>query len=159
MNELNKEIIPGVGVGDIKFGITRDELLVMLGEPNVIDRFSYIHDGEDWTETWEYNNLGLSFGFDEDNDWRLSLITISSRDFEFGNRILIGLSKDDLKNIISDMNVFDLIYENCPIEEAPTHELLSSDSLGMNFWFDDDEVSEVQLGPLFFDPNTIRWPD
>ena len=43
--------------------------------------------------------------------------------------------------------------------ESPTHELISSDQLGINFWFDEDTLSEVQWGPLFVDDETIKWPE
>ena len=43
--------------------------------------------------------------------------------------------------------------------ENPTHELYSSDSLGINFWFDDNKLSEIQVSPLFVDNETIKWPE
>ena len=43
--------------------------------------------------------------------------------------------------------------------ESPSHELLASDFLGINFWFDEDQLSEVQWGPLFVDDESIDWPE
>ena len=43
--------------------------------------------------------------------------------------------------------------------ESPTHELYSSDCLGINFWFDYNKLTEIQISPLFIDNNTIKWPE
>jgi hypothetical protein len=64
-----------------------------------------------------------------------------------------------LKNELRSKGITDLEYEDCSSEESPSHELLSSDSLGMNFWFDEDQLSEIQWGPLFVDDETIDWPE
>ena len=159
MIDMLNIIKPGIGLGNLKFGILREELKEILGEPNRIDRFLFQPDIEDWAETWEYDNLGLYIGFEEQDNWKLSLFTITSKIFEFEGQKLIGLSKQELKSLLNGINVIDLKYEDYHLEEAPSHELISSDSLGMNFWFDDDKVSEVQWGPLFSDPNTIIWPE
>ena len=45
------------------------------------------------------------------------------------------------------------------MEEAPSHELISSESLGINFWFDDDSVTEIQWGPYFNADESVQWPE
>ena len=44
------------------------------------------------------------------------------------------------------------------MDEAPSHELISSESLGINFWFDDDSVTEIQWGPFFNADESVQWP-
>lgn len=148
----------GQGLGVLKFGFDRKAVELILGKPDEIEDYSYQSDEEDLTENWHYDELDVSLGFDEEDDWKLTTISITSSNYIFKGIPLLGLSKEALKNELKAKGIIDLEYENLSSEELPTHELLSSDSLCINFWFDEDQVSEVQWGPLFIDDETIDWP-
>ena len=96
-----KEIKSGVGLGNIKFGMTRSQVKVILGEPSEIEKFSYSETDEDLTESWHYDELDLSAGFDEDVDWRLVTLAVSSPDYEFMGKKLIGLDSDELLSALA----------------------------------------------------------
>lgn len=151
-------IIEGEGLGDLKFGLFKDDVKLILGQPNEIVEYSYTNSDEDLTESWHYDELDLSIGFDEEDDWRLVTIAISSSNFKFRDFSPIGLSKDELTKKFDELNINDLEYEDWSSEESPSHELLTSDLLGINFWFDDNRLSEVQWGPHFIDDENIKWP-
>ncbi len=151
-------IIEGEGLGDLKFGLYKDDVKLILGQPNEIVEYSYTNSDEDLTESWHYDELDLSIGFDEEDDWRLVTIAISSSNFKFRDFSPIGLSKDELTKKFDELNINDLEYEDWSSEESPSHELLTSDLLGINFWFDDNQLSEVQWGPHFIDDENIKWP-
>ena len=107
-----------------------------LGFPDEKDEYSYTDDNTDFTEKWHYNKLGLSLSFDEEDNWRLGCITVFSSDFLFKNFIPVGLSKNDLIEKLREIGIGDLEYEDYSFLESPSHELLFSDLLGMNSWFD-----------------------
>ncbi|PWJ37871.1 hypothetical protein [Sediminitomix flava] len=152
------QIEEGQGLEVLKFGFSRDEIEVILGIPSEIKQYSYSDDKANLTETWYYNDLGLSLNFDEEDNWRLGTIAVESKLYRFKDFIPIGLSKDELRYKLGVVNINDLQYENWNSKEKPTHELLFSGSLGINFWFDEDCVSQIQWGPDFIDDNTINWP-
>ena len=48
------EIKPGIGLGFLKFGMSREQVKELLGEPTFIDKYSHSDDLNDETESWEY---------------------------------------------------------------------------------------------------------
>jgi len=141
----------GLGLGTLKFGLERSAVELMLGKPDEKETYSYNKDGSDLTESWHYDDLELSLGFDEEDNWRLITIAITSTDYKFRSLSLIGLTKEQLKDELESKGITDLEYEDWSSVESPSHELLASDFLGINFWFDENQLSEVQWGPLFVD--------
>ncbi len=149
----------GQGLGELKFGFTRKEVESLLGKPDEIESFSFSEeDEEDLTENWHYDSLELSLSFAESDDWRLGTLAITSTQYQMKGFSPIGLSKDELEQKLEELGVDDLEYDDWSPEENPVHELMASDSLGINFWFDDDKLSEVQWAPLFLDEDTLIWP-
>lgn len=155
----SKIIKPGIGLGDVKFGILKSDLAFLLGKADEVDNYSYNDSGNDNTENWHYDSLELSVGFDEEDDWRLITLSISNKSYELFNFHPIGLNRQKLTDLLNKQGVKDLEHEDMATIESPTHELVSSDTLGMNFWFDDGQISEVQWGPFFIDDETIDWPE
>jgi|TARA_B110000240_G_C13145312_1_gene302869 hypothetical protein len=159
MKQISKKIKTGIGVGELKFGISKDDAKKILGEPDDCEKYSYSNTEKDLTEIWYYKNLGLNISFDEDEDWRLGSITIESETYLFENSIFIGQDKNEILSEFKNLKIIDVEYEDMSTVENPTHELYSSDTLGINFWFDNNKLSEIQISPLFIDDETIKWPE
>jgi len=154
------EVKVGEGLGDIKFGITRDELKRMMGEPEEKDGFSY--DEEDQavsTEAWHYDDLELSFSFDEDDQWLLGTIASSSEDTTFEGESVIGLDVDSLMNLLKNKGYEDAKQEDLSTDEFPNHHVVVLEEDSINFWFEDGKLSEIQWGPVWEDEETIVWPN
>ena len=153
-----KTIIPGVGINELKFGLQKSDVKSLLGTPDEFEKYSYTNDENNLTEVWYYDDLGLDVSFDDDDDWKLGLISIESNAYNLFDFIPIGLSIDKIKEQLKKHGVNDLIYEDWSNVESPLHELLSSEKLGINFWFDEEKCNEIQCSPLYIDENTIDWP-
>jgi len=155
------EIKIGIGLGAAKFGMTRKEVHSLLGEPDDKDISSYT-DGNDnlfhW-ESWDYFDSALSLSFDEEDEWRLVTIEIDSKDYIFENQNLIGKSKNELLTILEDKKIKDVIIEVDSTNEPPLCTLISSECLGINFWFEENSLTEVQWSPLLTDEENIKWPE
>ena len=158
-NPSIKQILSGIGLGELRFGMTRDQIESVLGQPNEREKYSYDDLGDDFTENWHYDELELSLGFDQEEDWRLVTLAVTSKDFKYDKFIPIGLTKEQLSAELHNIVINDLDYEDWTTEESLSHELLSSKILGINFWFDEDSLTEVQWGPLLIDEETIDWPE
>lgn len=160
MNKEIKNIQAGQGLGSIKFGITRDELKKIIGEPDEVDTFSHAEDEDDLTEAWHYDMLELSASFDQVEDWRLVTLSVSSPKYQFEGKNLIGLEREELINVLQDLGLKDLEYEDWSSAESPDHKLIASEEAGMNFWLDEGTLSEIQWTPLYSDEQEcLLFPD
>jgi hypothetical protein len=74
---MDLAILPGEGVGPILFGSDRDATAEAFGPP---DREEELEDsmGERCI-VWHYTALGMSLYFDEDADYRLGLVDVTSK--------------------------------------------------------------------------------
>jgi hypothetical protein len=158
INEL-KDIKPGYGLGIIKFGMTRAEIISILGEADNIENYSYTDSDTELTEAWEYEELELSLNFDKDEDWRLVMISVTSDLYRLNGKKIIGLSQEKLLAQLNELKFSDLNVEDYSSEEIPDHKLIEVDSKSINFWIEDGIVDEIQWSPLFIDDDTIVWPE
>ena len=154
-----KEIIPGSGLGIIKFGMTRDQLKLILGNPNETE--NDLTDGieDEDMETWHYDEMDLSVQFSESTDFRLISLAVSAEFVEFGGAKIIGMNEGDLKKHLRKAGINDLMEEHIEDEDSEQYHILMSDEKGLNFWMEEGEVTEVQWIPLLKDEETIAWPE
>lgn len=161
MKDSIKEILPGVGLGDIRFGMLPNEVFPILGSPNELEIYCYSELPNDKSENWHYEDYELSIGYNEEEGWKLDTISVNSADYHFKQLITINQSLKEVKSNLSTLG-----YENCELEdwsssESPDHKLLIVDEIGMNFWFENGKLSEIQWGPLFLEEKneeTVIWP-
>jgi len=153
------DIKPGIGLGDIKFGMSREQVKAIMGEPDETEQFSYSDTDEDITESWHYDEYELSIGFDEDADWRLMTFAVSSDDYKLQGKKLVGKKQSDLMNALKELKIENLETEDASTPENPNCLYLISEEKSISFWIENGKVSEIQWGPEFLDEDTIRWPD
>jgi hypothetical protein len=157
--ELNKmDIKPGIGIGQIKFGISEEQLIAILGKPIFVKEGEYIEKSGDYSRELFYQK-DLSFTFDTEDSYRLGLITIRNSGHLLYGRDLIGLPMAFVKSIISKKVSEIPKYKNWSHENALNHISLDYDKLGLCFWFDNDLLDEIQCSYLFHeDGDTVIWP-
>lgn len=155
---MNNDIILGVGLGNLKFGDSKEKVFKVFGKPNRIYQYSYTDSDDDLTERWYFDKFGFQLGFNKEEDWRLTTINIESDLFILSNKIFVGRERKDVLMFLHDINVHDISNTDESTIENPTHELISSDSLCVNFWFDDGILTAIQYSPFFIDEDTINWP-
>jgi len=153
-----QEIKIGVGLGDIKFGISREDLTKLIGEPDEKDLYNASGEEEGFlTESWHYDELEFSVSFDEEDNWRLTTISTSSPDCKLKDKALIGLSIDDAQETLEPFNLGDNSLDDLS-EDGENQKLLTFLSSSLNLWFEDNELSEVQWGVLWKTEDTPHWP-
>ncbi|MFK5958153.1 MAG: hypothetical protein QM495_04675 [Lutibacter sp.] len=156
MKKALKEIKPGVGLGVLKFGMIRTEVKLILGEPSFKDKYSHSDSNNDLTESWEYDDLKLSLSFDEEESWKLIMMSVNSDFYEFEGKSLIGKSE---KDILTSLNIEDSSLEDVSERDGENHKVIEIDEKSINFWFIDGVLDEIQWSPLFIDDDTINWPE
>ena len=149
-----QKIIAGYGLGKLKLGATREEILAILGEPGAVEEISYNDSDQDLAESWHYDKLDLSMTFDQEEDWRLITLAVTSDFYELEGLKLVGMSKSDLISTLEKLKIEDL-----DIEETEDGDIIfSSEDMGLDIWVEDNIVREVQVSVLFIDDDTIDWP-
>lgn len=155
---MNKDIKIGVGLGDIKFGFTKEELVKLIGEPTEKDTYNASGEEDGYlTESWHYDDKEFSVSFDEEDNWRLTTIAVSSSDYTLNGKSVIGLSIDDALDQLNDEDLGDNELEDLS-DDVVSQKLISFIDSSLNLWFEDDELSEIQLGVLWVDEDTPKWP-
>lgn len=158
MKKALKEIKPGYGLGNLKFGMSRAEVKLMLGEPSFIDKYSHSDSAEDLTESWEYDDLCLSISFDEEENWKLIMISVNSDFYELQGVSLIGLKEKELLKKLEAMNLGELDLEDCSDTGSDEQKVIEVEEKAINFWLIGDALDEIQWSPFFIDDDTIDWP-
>ncbi|WP_010135826.1 hypothetical protein [Ochrovirga pacifica] len=151
------EIKIGVGVGAIKFGMDRTQVLEILGLPTEKELEKEFDTG-DAVETWEYQNYGLSFSFDEEEDWRLETITINSSNYSLNGVGLIGKNIEEVQDFIEQNQLGEMEFEDYSSEETPNHELIDVDEANLFFWFTNQTLTEIQMGVQWDADDNALWP-
>ena len=158
MNNRIKDIIPGRGLGSLEFGMHRQDVKNMLGIPNEIERYRYTTQLPDETEIWFYEDLNLDVSFSSDDEWKMDTISINSNFYNLWDSIYIGQNLSEAKLALVKKGISNFKYEDLSNPESPDHKLLEIDDKGLNLWFDDDKLNEIQWGPFFKNDNKIDWP-
>lgn len=155
-----KEIIPGVGLGEIKFGMTRDEVKKIAGSPDDVENLpGFEEEVNDELESWHYDTHEFSLVFDADYDWRLVSIAVSDPYFTFHGKSIVGMEKQAVMDLFAEHTIEISNVEDVSDEENPDLELIESDDEGIMVWFENDEVIEVQILPdVEEDGETLVWP-
>jgi len=158
MKKALKEIKPGYGLGSLKFGMTRGEVKLMLGNPSFIDKYSHSDSKNDLTESWQYDDLLISLSFDEEEDWKLIMISVNDDFYELEGKNLIGLNEEKLIKQLNEMNLGEWNLEDCSEDDDEDQKVIEAEDKSINFWINDGVLDEIQWTPFFIDDDTIEWP-
>lgn len=160
MKELKKNIILGKGVMDLIFGMTRDEVKTILGEPDEIETYDEEDDDSGLSEAWHYDEYELSATFDEVDDWRLTSLAVSSPDYLFEGVNLIGLSSEEVIQQIEIMNIGEVSLEEISNDDITDQQVATIVEVSLNLWLEDGLLTEIQWGP-FWDEEEEEyiWPE
>jgi len=151
MKEKSKNIEPGKGLGSIQFGMTREEVKKITGKPDEIENYQHNDIKGEKAEAWHFDDPEISLAFEEFNDWKLSSIAISSLDFLLEGKKLMGLGKEEVLSMLKKMSLGKIEQEDCSSDESPDLYLLSVEDAGLNLWFDENVLTEIQWSQIWFD--------
>ncbi len=155
-----KEIIIGKGYESVRFGMTRSEVEKILGKPDEIDSYASSEEAEDNTEAYHYDEIEVSVSFDELEDWKLSSIAVSDPDAELEGLKLIGVSSKELLEKVDALALGEYEREDVSSPESPDNEVISFMNSSINFWLEEDEVTEIQFGPFWDEEEEdFIWPE
>ncbi|MFZ1750241.1 MAG: hypothetical protein WAU01_08625 [Saprospiraceae bacterium] len=161
MKKEIKEIIPGAGLGALKFGMTRDDVKKLVGKPDEVENLpGFEEEVNDELESWHYDEHEFSLVFDADYDWRLVSIAVSDPYFTFHGKNIVGMDKQETLDLLTNLGIEISNEEDLSDDENPNLELIESEDAGLMIWFADEEVIEIQILPdVEEDGETLIWPE
>lgn len=156
------KIVPGVGFGKIKFGMTQDQVLEILGQPDEkeVDA-NYGDSPEDKVTVFYYDTLGFSISFDKEFKYRLTEISFDGPDFLLENEISVCMPRLDVLNTLATKDYDEPTEEDLEGELDETNQdttAFTYEDKNVTLWFDADELGTIQIGPFWIDADTVKWP-
>ena len=145
MNNIIRDIHLGKGLGNLTFDSTRQQVEKLLGKASEVERYSLSEMKGDETEAWHYDELSISLSFDEENNWLLSSIAISSDEFLLDGKPLIGRNKKEILEEFRSKNYGEPEEDEEISREDPGSSLYLVEQSGISLWFEGDELTEAQL--------------
>ncbi len=153
MDKQLENIEIGIGIGSIRFGMKRDEVKAILGEPDEIEVFEEEDPELDNTIVWHFDEVEMSLSFGDDD--MLLAIAISNEDVMLAGKKLMGLTIDEIAEFVKEFDLGEMEIEEQDEEDGVKSTLVSLWESAMNLWFEDDELTEIQWGPLW-DEETLN---
>lgn len=158
MNYLN--IVPGEGLDAIQFGMTRDEVKKLVGNPDEVEVLNSEDEEGGSIEQWHFDELEFSLSFDEVDNWVLTSIAVSGADYLFDNQPLMGLTFEEVLEFLEESDLGEPESEELESEEeGVVVEVVSFPESNITFWFENQILNEIQWSP-FIDEEEERyiWP-
>jgi len=145
------KVTPGIGMGSLIFGMSRDAVRARLGLPESIeDRSEEIEE----TIAWYYEAPECSVYFDVDADLRLTTIDTCSASTELAGHHPIGMSEDDAIRVYSAAWPLEL-GEDLKELGRRQYDLIGT---GVWLWFQDGECCSVQASVIIGADDEFVWP-
>lgn len=87
------EIKPGIGINEIKFGMTESQILSLIGKPSkiILDE-----EDEDKNRVYQYNELKLRLTFYNEYNGKLGYIRVANPKIEINGNPIIGIRIEDV---------------------------------------------------------------
>jgi hypothetical protein len=144
------EIILGIGIENIKFGASQNDIETILGKP---DKISKDEEYGEFEPMLQYNSRHIRLTFYKNHEGRLGYIRSSNPDLAFNKKKIIG------KTIPEAFKIFDII----PQEKWEVTEYdFWTEYFNEDWWIilrcDYDLISEIELGVPFKNDNEYNWP-
>jgi len=154
---VDKNIKLGKGIGQIRFGMSKEQVEEILGQPMEVDE--YEREEGNKAITIHYDEANLSFTFDEVDDFKLGSISANSTKYVLQEDIMIGMEKQKLLDILDMLNMTDYANEDMSNLDNPNYEVVTIDRRSVNFWFDSEKLTEIQWWPLIDEDENYIWPE
>jgi len=153
------KILPGIGVGCIRYGMKESKVIQILGDADKVEEFEYIKGENDWYRELCYLKQGLTLSFSSEDNFKLGEISITGKEHLLFSKDILGYTIDQAKKFISGITTELAIYEDCTWGKEETSELLHLEGLGLMLWFKSGVLDELVCSYLFENDNeTVIWP-
>ncbi|GGK73080.1 hypothetical protein ACD591_07930 [Rufibacter glacialis] len=151
--QFDNEIKLGYGIGDLRFGLSMDDVEEIMGEPEEVEE----SDEEDEFEhkAWNYWDSGFSFYFDKEDDYRLSCIETANPNVTLFGKKIFEMSQQEVEQLFKEQGVQNVEKEK--IENNVT--CLSFEQEMIDLYFEEGKLLAVNFGVHMDDNLEVLWPE
>lgn len=143
----------GTGIGDLPFGLTREQVKALLGEPPRI-----VHGVEEPdSEIWFYEDQLLAVGFEPEYGGRLGSIETYDPSATLNGKSLIGRTIMEVALALKDVFAFPIEAVFGDDEETP--EQLRIPDLSISFWNEGIVIESISFGVIESESGEALWPE
>ncbi len=143
-------IKPGIGLDEVVFGMSRDDVMKLIGEAEEIKTED--HGEGEQTVSWYFWQQGVSYHFEMECDWRLTRIEVSSPKALLMSANVIGFSRPKLRRLFEK--------KRTPwAEEEVQDGVVYCEDWDMTFWSRNGTVESVQFEVPIDEDDHYVWPD
>ncbi len=145
-------IRPRWGMGALRLGMTRPEVLRVVGEPDHIEEDD---EAGAMRVGWHYDRFEFSLYFDEDCDDRVTLIITESASAQLGSAFPIGMRADEAVRALNEFG--DLARDDEVSNESLDFYSLPDASVGL--LFADGVCESVDIAAYKDEDGEYVWPE
>ncbi len=147
----NWNVIPGKGMGNIIFGISKEKLVELLDEPDALDNSE---EDDEICEHYYYDDLDVAFTFSSAEGNKLLVITIGNPQYLVAGKLHTGMDMPEALRLIDELG-----WEEAEIEEVEKDNFIYNyGNTGVDVWFEDGVLTGFQMTPQWKDDDEIAWP-
>lgn len=144
-------LLPGVGVDTLVFGMAEGQLEALLGAPSLVEEFDEPETGH--SRVHHYFEKGLVLYFDAEDDFRLGCLEMDALAFSLWGKPVARISKEDLKGYLAEKGTWEIVEAIDDHQDA-----LEVDALSATFYFEHGVLISIQLGVLVDGGDQPLWP-
>lgn len=150
--QFDNEIKLGYGIGDLRFGLSMEDVEDLMGEPEEVEE----SDEEDEFEhkAWNYWDSGFSFYFDKEDDYRLSCIETANPNVTLFGKKIFEMGQEEVESLFKEHGVQNVEKEK--IENNVT--CLSYEHEMIDLYFEEGKLLAVNFGVHMDDNLEVLWP-
>lgn len=146
------EVQIGVGLDNLIFGMSENDVMAILGKPDEIDMYL------SFAITYCYNTMMIKLRFDKVEELKLYDIEIFNPHVIMFKQKLIGKSKSQIKSILKKLGYTKIEHEDYACYDMDGFETLFSDEIGTFFAFEFNKLIHIDIEPIINDKDKIIWP-
>lgn len=144
------KVKPKIGIGNLVFGTSKNEIIKILGKPNEI-----IIDPDDAElKMLVYNELEIKLTFRESRKNRLQYIRTSNSKLTYNGYKIINSEIEFVKN-----NIFGKLISKWEIENYEFFKVYFDEKYWISLEVDYGKVTNFEIGVPFNNENEYEWPN
>jgi hypothetical protein len=151
----HKDILLGIGYGEIRFGMSQEQVRKIFGDPDSTERMDYVDDGSQVDDIWDYNDPQLELTFTGDLDFKLTSIKTMDPSILLHEKRLMGSSIAEVESSLEQISINETDRESFDSEI----EQICCDDVGLDLWFEAGVLYAVEWSHLWLDDETPKWPE
>lgn len=147
---MKYEIKPELGLGDLSFGFTMSQVSAIIGPE---DETEVLDNDDAKAILWHYHELAITCFFESGQLPRLSSFEIMNDEATLWGKKVFDLNEKDIIALLNENGYMDLDREEHEWGETR----VSCDEIGLDFYFQDDELISVNFGIILDSSDTLNY--